>query len=81
MRNARTSSTWEGAKRFASGVTHFTNVPSDLIVALNGLVVVFVVSLEYLRRRARASEVTDKLQRATSGSAPPVVASPVEASG
>ena len=31
-----------------------TNVPSDLIVALNGLVVVFVVSLEYLRRRARA---------------------------
>ena len=33
-----------------------TNVPSDLIVALNGLVVVFVVSLEYLRRRARAAE-------------------------
>jgi len=33
-----------------------TNVPSDLIVALNGLVVVFVVSLEYLRRRARAFE-------------------------
>lgn len=33
-----------------------TNVPSDLIVALNGLVVVFVVSLEYVRRRARAAE-------------------------
>jgi ABC-type uncharacterized transport system permease subunit len=32
-----------------------TNVPSDLIVALNGLVVVFVVSLEYMRRRARAT--------------------------
>ena len=29
-----------------------TNVPSDLIVALNGLVVVFVVSIEILRRRA-----------------------------
>ena len=28
-----------------------TNVPADLIVALNGLVVVFVVSLEYVRRR------------------------------
>jgi general nucleoside transport system permease protein len=58
-----------------------TNVPSDLIVALNGLVVVFVVSLEYLRRRARASEVADKIQRATSSSPPPVVATPVEASG
>ncbi len=33
-----------------------TNVPSDLIVALNGLVVVFVVSLEYVRRRARAAD-------------------------
>jgi simple sugar transport system permease protein len=33
-----------------------TNVPSDLIVALNGLVVVFVVSLEYVRRRARSAE-------------------------
>jgi ABC-type uncharacterized transport system permease subunit len=30
-----------------------TNVPSDLIVALNGLVVIFVVSTEILRRRAR----------------------------
>ena len=33
-----------------------TNVPSDLIVALNGLVVMFVVSVEFLRRRARAPE-------------------------
>ena len=33
-----------------------TNVPSDLIVALNGLIVVFVVSLEYVRRRARAEQ-------------------------
>ena len=30
-----------------------TNVPSDLVVALNGLVVVFVVSTEWLRRRPR----------------------------
>ena len=33
-----------------------TNVPSDLIVALNGLVVIFVVALEYTRRRARAAD-------------------------
>jgi len=30
-----------------------TNVPSDLIVALNGLVVIFVVSTEIIRRSAR----------------------------
>lgn len=36
-----------------------TNVPSDLIVALNGLIVVFVVSLEYVRRRARAEQSAD----------------------
>jgi hypothetical protein len=29
-------------------------VPSDLVTALSGIVVVLVVSLEYLRRRARA---------------------------
>jgi ABC-type uncharacterized transport system permease subunit len=34
-----------------------TGVPSDLIVALNGLVVVFVVSIEFLRRRPRAAQV------------------------
>jgi len=39
-----------------------TNVPSDLIVALNGLVVVFVVSLEYVRRRARAAEAAERHQ-------------------
>jgi simple sugar transport system permease protein len=33
-----------------------TGVPSDLIVALNGLVVVFVVSIEFLRRRPRAAQ-------------------------
>ena len=30
-----------------------TGVPADLVTALEGLVVVFVVSLEYMRRRAR----------------------------
>jgi general nucleoside transport system permease protein len=39
-----------------------TNVPSDLIVALNGLVVVFVVSLEYMRRRARAADTAERHQ-------------------
>jgi len=37
-----------------------TNVPSDLVVALNGLVVVFVVSLEYVRRRARSLAVAER---------------------
>jgi general nucleoside transport system permease protein len=32
-----------------------TGVPADMVTALEGLVVVFVVSLEYLRRRARAA--------------------------
>jgi ABC-type uncharacterized transport system permease subunit len=31
-----------------------TGVPSDLVTAINGVVVVLVVSVEYLRRRARA---------------------------
>ena len=44
-----------------------TNVPSDLIVALNGLVVVFVVSLEYMRRRARAAETAERHQAASLG--------------
>ena len=31
-----------------------TGVPSDLVTAFNGIVVILVVSVEYLRRRARA---------------------------
>jgi len=31
-----------------------TGVPSDLVTAINGLVVVLVVSVEYMRRRSRA---------------------------
>jgi ABC-type uncharacterized transport system permease subunit len=51
-----------------------TGVPSDLIVALNGLVVVFVVSLEYVRRRARAEQSAE-------AAAAPVLRPSVEASG
>ncbi len=32
-----------------------TGVPADMVTALEGLVVVFVVSLEYMRRRSRAT--------------------------
>ncbi|HLN05522.1 MAG TPA: ABC transporter permease, partial [Acidimicrobiales bacterium] len=34
-----------------------TGVPADMVTALEGLVVVFVVSLEYMRRRARATSL------------------------
>ena len=34
-----------------------TGVPPDLVTTLEGLVVVFVVSLEYMRRRARATSL------------------------
>ncbi len=47
-----------------------TNVPSDLIVALNGLVVVFVVSLEYVRRRTRLLEAADRSRRVSPSDAP-----------
>jgi ABC-type uncharacterized transport system permease subunit len=49
-----------------------TNVPSDLIVALNGLVVIFVVSVEFLRHRPRAPEA------ATPGGRPEPLAERVE---
>ena len=57
-----------------------TNVPSDLIVALNGLVVVFVVALDYARRRARTAEAAARYQAPAPGRAPPreVVASAAE---
>jgi ABC-type uncharacterized transport system permease subunit len=48
-----------------------TNVPSDLIVALNGLVVVFVVSVEFLRRRPRAAQMAPPSEPPT-GSAEPL---------
>jgi len=45
-----------------------TGIPSDLVTAINGLVVVLVVSVEYMRRRARARA------RAAEVSGPPAAA-------
>jgi simple sugar transport system permease protein len=42
-----------------------TGVPSDLVTALSGIVVVLVVSLEYMRRRARARSNAAAGARAT----------------
>ncbi len=39
-----------------------TGVPADMVTALEGLVVVFVVSLEYMRRRARATSLAPSHQ-------------------
>ena len=50
-------------------------MPSDLIVALNGLVVVFVVSLEYVRRRARLLEAADRRAGERRRATPPAPAS------
>jgi len=44
-----------------------TGIPSDLVTAINGMVVVLVVSVEYMRRRARARA------RAAHTVAPPTV--------
>jgi simple sugar transport system permease protein len=54
-----------------------TGVPSDLVTALSGTIVVLVVSLEYLRRRARAQSMAlagPRIPRPTKlpGSPPPV---------
>ncbi len=57
-----------------------TNVPSDLIVSLNGLVVVFVVSLEYVRRRARATQTAEG-RPAEPPLRPPALRAPVGADG
>lgn len=43
-----------------------TGVPSDLVTALSGILVVLVVSLEYLRRRARARSIGPAGPRAAS---------------
>jgi ABC-type uncharacterized transport system permease subunit len=45
-----------------------TGVPSDFVTALSGIVVVLVVSLEYLRRRARAQSIA---LAGTRGAGPP----------
>lgn len=46
-------------------------VPSDLIVALNGLVVVFVVSIEHFRRRVRTQLGTEGSPAPVPGLPPP----------
>jgi len=58
-----------------------TNVPSDLIVSLNGLVVVFVVSLEYMRRRARAEQSAEAPAEAPTAKPPPILRTPIGADG
>ncbi len=44
-----------------------TGVPADMVTALEGLVVIFVVSLEYMRRRARAQSLAPALSRPEGG--------------
>ena len=51
-----------------------TGVPADMVTALEGLVVVFVVSLEYMRRRSRATSLGPP---GRSRGRPPQVAEPV----
>ena len=48
-----------------------TGVPSDLVTTLSGIVVVLVVSLEYLRRRARTRTITLAGPRAARPPRPP----------
>jgi simple sugar transport system permease protein len=50
-----------------------TGVPADMVTALEGLVVVFVVSLEYMRRRSRVMSFTP---RGRSGVQPPETGEP-----
>jgi simple sugar transport system permease protein len=42
-----------------------TGVPADMVTALEGLVVVFVVSLEYMRRRARSTSLSPPVHPVT----------------
>jgi simple sugar transport system permease protein len=58
-----------------------TGVPSDLVTALSGIVVVLVVSLEYLRRRARAQSIALAGPRAASPPRLPQHDPPLVASG
>jgi len=53
-----------------------TGVPSDLVTALSGTIVVLVVSLEYLRRRARAQSMALAGRRAAGPSRLPRNAPP-----
>jgi len=48
-----------------------TGVPSDLVTAINGVVVVLVVSVAYLRRRASARAHTSEQARTGTSREPP----------
>ena len=50
-----------------------TGVPTDLVTTIEGLVVIFVVSIEFLRRRARAQALAEA-QAARAADAGPVEA-------
>jgi hypothetical protein len=56
-------------------------VPSDLVTALSGTIVVLVVSLEYLRRRARAQSTALAGPRAAGPPPLPRNAPPLAAGG
>jgi simple sugar transport system permease protein len=58
-----------------------TGVPSDLVTALSGTIVVLVVSLEYLRRRARAQSTALAGPRAAGPPPLPRNAPPLAAGG
>jgi len=55
-----------------------TGVPTDLVTTIEGLVVIFVVSIEFLRRRARAQAIAEA-QAARAGPPVPGVGQPVGA--
>jgi simple sugar transport system permease protein len=57
-----------------------TGVPTDLVTTIEGLVVIFVVSIEFLRRRARAQALAEA-QAARAGPPGRVDSAPAEPSG
>jgi general nucleoside transport system permease protein len=56
-----------------------TGVPADMVTALEGLVVVFVVSLEYMRRRSRATALAPPARWKDRSEDPPTPAAPLVA--
>jgi simple sugar transport system permease protein len=59
-----------------------TGVPADMVTALEGLVVIFVVSLEYMRRRSRATSLSPPgRSRSRPPEAGPPAAPPLVAAG
>ena len=58
-----------------------TGVPADMVTALEGLVVVFVVSLEYMRRRARATALAPPARPTTPSTETSKVVPPLVTTG